>query len=207
MPKVNYSSLERLEAFRLAQEIGQSKAAKELDIPRGTIQGWMVDAQAAFDAVDDDPSLPLDERTDLAALSYFQMSVVARRLALEAMFEGKSRDARELTTTAAIATDKAQLLTGKATSRSESRSLRMSVDGTRLASLLGELPSRSADRPAVAQSRPAAIEAKSSEGATEGFVIPNDPASDQPKRRRSTGGRPRKGPKNVSDTPVVPEGE
>jgi hypothetical protein len=116
-------------------------------------------------------------------------------MALDAMLEGKSRDAREFTTTAAIATDKAQLLTGKATSRSESRSLRMNVDGARLASLLGELPAR-------ADVQPAAIEAKSSEAASRGFVIPDEITPDRPVRKPGTRGRRRTGPKNVSDRPV-----
>jgi TnpA family transposase len=54
--------------------------------------------------------------------------------------EGRYREMREVVTSAAIATDKAQLLSGGATSRSDVRTLKVTAAAERLAELMAQLP-------------------------------------------------------------------
>jgi hypothetical protein len=81
-----------------------------------------------------------------AADHFWDLAHDARELVGRLLAEGKARDAQAAITTAAIASDKASLLNGGATSRTESRVLAANVAAERVKELMDRLlPGRAID--------------------------------------------------------------
>lgn len=125
MAAVRYTDQQRTDATALATEVGVSEAARRVGVDKATISRWCKAAgvatlhtESTAAAVDAKRLAWEERRTDLA---HEQGRIAAKALELteQCLDRRKFSDARAAATTMAILTDKAQLLTGAATSRSE----------------------------------------------------------------------------------------
>ena len=117
-PHRRYSKREKLTAVVAAEMTSQEAASEALGIPRTTIHNWM-----------DDPEMVELRQNARQALAE-EMAIVAR-LATRKLGEAIRRDRlepRDLILAAGMATDKSQLLSGQATSRTETRELTDTLD-------------------------------------------------------------------------------
>lgn len=145
--RARYGHKERERALALAAQIGPVAAGERLGINAGTIRAWGTRSrQIAADLVAIAPPAALssassrwDGRQGDVADRWGRIVDGGQEAAEELLKVGRYRDAKEAALTAAIATDKAQLLSGHATSRSESRSTVATVNGDRVAALLAAL--------------------------------------------------------------------
>jgi transposase-like protein len=125
MGKRSYTPEQRTQALELYRTDGPRAAAATTGIPPGTISAWATRAGLQTDCVENAAvrvqaaQLKWEERRLDLANGIGELAAVARDRALEEARNGKPRDAQALATTMAIAVDKAQLLTGAATSRHE----------------------------------------------------------------------------------------
>jgi hypothetical protein len=87
-----------------------------------------------------DKSKPWEERQAEAADHYADLAGAARELTAQKIRDGDARGAQAAATTAAICQDKASLLSGGVTSRSESRSLNITAAADRIRELVDRLP-------------------------------------------------------------------
>jgi transposase-like protein len=106
-----YTKQEKLRAVAEAEVNGTEQAADKTGIPRSTIRYWMEDPKFA--------ELRQKTREDLAEgfslLAHMAQAELARRVT--------EMEPRDLTVLLGVATDKKLLLSGEATSRTESRSV------------------------------------------------------------------------------------
>jgi hypothetical protein len=113
-----YTKREKVTAVLAADMTSQEAAAEATGIPRTTIRYWLSDPELA--------ELRHNARAGMA-----EEALVVARLAwgklAEAIRNGKL-DAEQLLTAVGIATDKATLLSGGATSRHETRDLTANLD-------------------------------------------------------------------------------
>ncbi|HET6873453.1 MAG TPA: hypothetical protein VFH70_01660 [Acidimicrobiales bacterium] len=119
-----------------------------------------------------DPKMPetakeWDDHWAEEAWAWAQHAQRARQVADDKLAEGESKSAQSAGTLAAIATDKALLLTGRATSRSEHGTFEASEE--RLRDLIFAIGTRAGvidapSRPAIATDNPAAAPAALTEG-------------------------------------------
>jgi hypothetical protein len=133
-------------ALALAASVGPSAAADELDLSVDTVKSWMKRAAAKSHRELTRQNLvmpvrvgqPWPERRKQLLGAFAELaeeSVAASRLAVS---EGRSKAASEFANVASRALDKAQLLGGDPTSRSESRSLAMHLESPGLAAVKAE---------------------------------------------------------------------
>jgi hypothetical protein len=129
----------RAAALEYAAEHSFNAASKEFNIPAPTIRSWARRAghlkpQTGVEVVwpTDDRGVmivPWSERRDQLISMYGNGASAAGQAALEAIESGRAKDARDLAVTSGIMTDKALLIAGYATSRTESRNQSISFTG------------------------------------------------------------------------------
>lgn len=118
---MRYTPAQRDEAVNLAADAGLSEASRRLQISKGSLSRWCAEAGV---------ELFQPKRVQVAALRWeerrLDLAHEAGRVAAKALAatesylaESRPREAQQAATTMAILADKAQLLTGAATSRSE----------------------------------------------------------------------------------------
>lgn len=130
MARRTYTDEEKQRALALYETDGLAEAVLQTGIPKGTISSWGERAglqthgneqtAAAVEAT----KLRWEERRLTLAHEMGSVAELALKVARENLEAGKTRDAQAAATTMAILADKAQLLTGAATGRTESRELR-----------------------------------------------------------------------------------
>lgn len=139
MPPRKWSEAQRVEALELASSVGFAEAGRQLGMSRRTIESWARRAQGAVEAAVPaatlaPTSLPWAERRAALVPKLGTLVVDTADKIAEAVAEGRLRDARDGAVALGVLIDKAQLLAGGATSRSESRAavvhLRRESDST-----------------------------------------------------------------------------
>jgi hypothetical protein len=131
----------------MAADHGVGRAARELNLSENTIKSWQKRRAAASHRELTRQGLVMPVRKNvpwtsrraelLAALAELaEESVAAARLAVS---EGRSKAASEFSSVASRSLDKAALLGGDVTSRSESRSMSLHVDADELQKLQTEI--------------------------------------------------------------------
>lgn len=131
-----YSEAEKSEAVVASKELGIEVMSDRLGVTTRTLTRWRESAQAAhIDAVKAAPpvgivadSLTYRERMPLLANRLGAMAQLALEHVPEHLEAGQPGKAQQAMTTAAIAIDKAQLLSGNATSRTEHGSTPAELD-------------------------------------------------------------------------------
>ena len=120
-----YTDAERAEAVALCVEIGMKAAHERLDIPKATMSRWMTPEQreqmaerfrSKTSAATEAHALAWAERRGPLTDKLGRVAELAVDKALELIEVGKLRDAKDAMVTAAVGIDKAQLLSGDATS-------------------------------------------------------------------------------------------
>lgn len=120
----------RLHAVLTADRLGSAeKAADELGLVPRSVQRWMHDPELSV-IVAQTREQSADSIRAVASLSWAQL---AQRVA-----DGKMED-RDLIILAGVATDKAQLLAGEATSRSEQRDITGEMKPEEVAALANDI--------------------------------------------------------------------
>jgi transposase-like protein len=125
MTRRSYTAAEKAEALELYRTDGPTIVEERLGIPKGTVSEW--GKAAGIQTVRTEQTAAATETARVewehrrVALAHRMGAVAERALerSQEAIDAGKARDAQTYATTMAILADKAQLLTGAATSRSE----------------------------------------------------------------------------------------
>lgn len=159
MPAQKWSAAQQSEALALAAERGPVEAARQLGIPDGTVRWWMHQqterAGKALATVGATMPAEVDERDAQGrrSLSWHERQRplvhalgVAASAAVEAcqqaISEGRARDAKDLSICAGVLVDKAQLLSGFATSRTEGAHFHAGVDDAEQARRIADLERR-----------------------------------------------------------------
>jgi transposase-like protein len=143
-----YTEAQRQEALELGGRVGFAEAGRQLGIPDGTLRYWASLAGSALADAERHVGLeplrlvgspaqptstavePWPQRRARMLPRLGEVAAQAIEAASRSIAEGKGREAQAFATTAGILIDKAQLLAGGATSRSESASVRVNVDTT-----------------------------------------------------------------------------
>jgi hypothetical protein len=131
----------------LAADLGVGRAARELNLSENTIKSWQKRqaARSHRELTRQGLVMPVrrnvpwvSRRAELLAglASLAEESVAAARLAVQ---EGRSKAASEFSSVASRSLDKAALLGGDVTSRSESRSMSVHVDADGMQRLQAEI--------------------------------------------------------------------
>jgi transposase-like protein len=125
MGRRRYSPEQKAEALALYAEVGAAEAARQTGIAKGTLQSWAhrtgvattcnEQRQANVDAL----KAKWDERRQEMIHEIGAVAQMALARTEQAIATSRSREAKEFATTMAILVDKAQLLSGAATSRTE----------------------------------------------------------------------------------------
>jgi hypothetical protein len=132
MAKSPYPASVRAEALALAAEVGFVAAGAQLSLNAATIRSWARRSLVSAEAAGVEVVLPQNARGVAASWSerapvlldgFSQAAGEALQASRQAVKAGKARDAKDYAITAAIATEKALLLGGQATSRSENYSI------------------------------------------------------------------------------------
>ena len=113
MTRRRYTKVEKVAAIVAAEASSVMAAAEATDTPRSTLRYWM-----------DDPSFAVYRQNARAAMA--EEANVAARLAWQKLIEAIQAgelEPRDLVMAAGMATDKAQLLGGGPTARTETRTL------------------------------------------------------------------------------------
>lgn len=151
-PERKWTDAERTEAVRVFAEAGGPAAEEATGIPSATIRSWIhrsaVSGEAAVETVadatgveviSDGPLRPWAERRGPLVHRLGQAAEQAVEATLDAVRVGRGRDARDLAVAAGILIDKAELLSGGATSRQESTSLNVTATRAEIERLRAEL--------------------------------------------------------------------
>jgi len=116
---------QKAEALRLPAEVGKAEAARRTGIPAGTIASWGVrngitapDTNCTRTAVAAASVAWADRRVTLGE-ELGRIATLAARRMTERLEADKTTGVRDLAATVAVLVDKAQLLTGGATARTE----------------------------------------------------------------------------------------
>jgi hypothetical protein len=144
--KVPHPPEVRARALALAADVGPSQAADMLELSVDTVKSWMKREAARTHKELARANLVMPVRAGLswperrkqllgALAELAEEGVAAARLAVS---EGRSKAASEFASVAARALDKAALLGGDVTSRSESRNLSMHIESPGLAAVKRE---------------------------------------------------------------------
>lgn len=133
-----YSVAERQEGLALAGQVGFAEAGRQLEIPDGTLRSWARRAAGALEVVTAgvalspvEAALPWPERRAVLLPRIGEVAAEAVEAAQRAIEAGKGREAQSFAVAAGILIDKAQLLGGGATSRSESTAVRIDASSQR----------------------------------------------------------------------------
>lgn len=113
-----YTKQQKMAAVLAAEMTSGDAAAAEMGVPRSTLQGWLKDPALA------------ELRTKTREAMAEDMKVLAQ-VALDALLGAIARgevEGRDLIVALGVAIDKAQLLSGEATSRTETRDLTDTLD-------------------------------------------------------------------------------
>jgi hypothetical protein len=146
-PVTRHAPEVRARALALAAEHGVGRAARELNLSENTIKSWQKRqaARSHRELTRQGLVMPVrrnvpwaSRRAELLAglASLAEESVAAARLAVQ---EGRSKAASEFSSVASRSLDKAALLGGDVTSRSESRSMSVHVDAYGMQRLQAEI--------------------------------------------------------------------
>jgi transposase-like protein len=125
MTRRSYTAAEKAEALELYRTDGPTIVEERLGIPKGTIAAWAARTGTQTVCIETTAArvvakrLKWEERRADLADDIGNLARIALERATRLAEEGNTREAKDLATTMAIAVDKAQLLTGAATSRSE----------------------------------------------------------------------------------------
>lgn len=125
MPAPKWTPDQKAEALRIYATQGSGPAASQTGIPMGTIRSWALRTGVAASCTEqrratvEASRLHWAERRGVMVEEIGAVAHMALAQTVQALEEGKTRDAKDLATTMAILVDKAQLLSGGATSRSE----------------------------------------------------------------------------------------
>jgi hypothetical protein len=148
MPPRKWDDATKATALELYASEGGKVASERTGVPEGTIRNW---AKRTTDAIEraagveivTSPVTPMawPERRELVVKELGGLVQLALERTRHAFERGKMRDARDGAVALAILCDKAQLLSGGTTSRSEAFSVNMSPDDVkaRIAALEAEL--------------------------------------------------------------------
>lgn len=145
MARTTWTPEHKTEALRLYQTEGTNAAAAATGVPPATIRSWAHRSGVAANCNEQRRAnvqaqqLAWAERRGIMVEEIGAVAHKALAQTVAALELGKSRDAKDLATTMAILVDKAQLLSGGATSRSDHADPR-----TKLAHLRDELAERRA---------------------------------------------------------------
>lgn len=126
---------QRAEATQLAAEVGAAEACRRTGVPAATLRSWVKRAtDAGIEVVPagdveivQGSTLAWPERRRLLADRLHDLAVVSATAAREAVEDGATRKAKDLSVVFGIATDKALLLSGGATRRTETRNENLNV--------------------------------------------------------------------------------
>lgn len=113
---------QKAEALRLLAEVGKAEAARRTGIPAGTIASWGV-----RNGVTSPPVEAIAKANEVAQLAWEErrlrlkdkLGAAAEQFIDQATKRISTRDVRDLTVSMAVCIDKAQLLAGAATARTE----------------------------------------------------------------------------------------
>jgi hypothetical protein len=125
MPAAKWTAEQKTEALRLYETEGLKAATEETGIPAATIRSLAHRSGVAARCTEqrrvnvEATKLVWAERRGVMVEEIGAVAHMALAQTVAALELGKSRDAKDLATTMAILVDKAQLLSGGATSRSE----------------------------------------------------------------------------------------
>jgi hypothetical protein len=130
----------RAEALEVAARCGFAAASDATGVPSATIRSWARRAGHGVEVVLPTDGRPLSwaERQPLLLDAHSQAAAEAVQAAREAMRKGKARDAQHYAVVSGIATEKALLLGGRATVRSENYSVTATVDDAEVRELDAE---------------------------------------------------------------------
>jgi hypothetical protein len=148
MPARKWDDATKATALELYAAEGGKVASERTGVPEGTIRNWVsrttdaIEHAAGVEIVTTSAvTMPWSERREHVVKELgglVQLAMERTRIAFES---GKMRDARDGAVALAVLIDKAQLLSGGSTSRSEAFSVNMSPDDVkaRIAALEAEL--------------------------------------------------------------------
>lgn len=125
MARARYDEAFRQHAVQLAVEHGPAEAARQLDLNAGTLRSWCHRAEAVTVAASTMQAATAvrmarwEERRAQMVHELGDVASLALQKARGNLQHGKTREAQAAATTCAILIDKAQLLSGGATSRAE----------------------------------------------------------------------------------------
>lgn len=125
MPRAQYTPQQKADALVLYAQHGAAETARRTGIPEGTLMSWAhrngVQSLAAEQtrAAVEAAKAKWDERKLKMVHEIGSVAQMALAQAEAAVMDGKGRDAKDFATTMAILVDKAQLLSGAATQRTE----------------------------------------------------------------------------------------
>jgi len=141
---------QRQQAQLLAERIGVTKAAKQLGMPYGTVAAMMSRTRNRVQVVErvapdvapilNSGAAEWDGTQQVTAARYGRLVAAQLTVAEELLRQERYREHKDVILASAIATDKAQLLSGHATSRSESRSLVVRTTAEKVRALVDRLP-------------------------------------------------------------------
>jgi len=120
MPKRRYTEADKATALAVLKSCGgdYSKGARTAGIPRNTLKSWALEPRYAA------PASVRQQKERDAAVAWSELRDLALdRARATVMDDSQKIQFRDLSWTAAVATDKVQLLTGKPTERTEVLSL------------------------------------------------------------------------------------
>ncbi len=153
--------------------MGVTKAAKQLGMPYGTVAAMVSRTRNRVQVVErvtpdvtpilNSDGAEWDGAQGETADRYGRLVAAQLTVAEDLLRQGRYREHKDVVLASAIATDKAQLLSGHATSRSESRSLVVQATADRVRALVDRLPT-----------------------GAQGLVIPSRAVSDQGQRALGT---------------------
>lgn len=150
MPRRRYTDAERTAALELYRTDGPTAVQTQMGIHKGTVTRWAKDAGIATVANERNAAsleaqrIAWEERRTTLAHRMGEVAQHALELAETKLNDDKPSSAKDAVTTMAILVDKAQLLTGAATSRSE----HVAADDDTVNALRDELADRRARRAA-----------------------------------------------------------
>jgi hypothetical protein len=144
--KVPHPPEVRAKALELAAQVGPSQAADELGLSPDTIKSWMKrraarthkELQRAGLVMPVKVGQPWPERRKELLANLVELAAESTNAARLAVQEGRSKAASEFANVVGRAVSQMQLLGGEPTSRSESRSLALHMQGEGLRSVQAE---------------------------------------------------------------------
>jgi hypothetical protein len=143
MPKRTYSTAVKSQALELVDTLGYALASKQTTIPQPTLRAWVSHRAGRgklyvppdVPEIDASPDVTWDDSVVSMANRFGRLAGGMLSSAEGFARQGRPREAKEAILAAAIAVDKAELLSGRATKRSESRSIMARLTPTQVREL------------------------------------------------------------------------